>query len=84
VPAYLALVDYVLGTVFFDTGRSSTRHLDDDARDLPPLPPGDFPTLSSHTAEISVPSEADVFSFGLHTFLDGLDARFGGDGTTAS
>lgn len=76
LPAYLALIDYVLGTVFFDTGRSSPRHLDDDTDGLPFLSPGDFPTLSAHSSQLDVPSEADVFAFGLRTFLDGLDARF--------
>ncbi|CAN5606539.1 TetR/AcrR family transcriptional regulator [soil metagenome] len=55
VPAYLALIDYVLGTVFFDT--------------------------STAGSNVSLPSADAVFSFGLTTFLDGLEVRFLSGGT---
>lgn len=77
LPAYLALVDYVLGTVFFDTGRSSPRQVDATAAELAALPTSDHPTLREHFDALQlVPSEEDVFSFGLRAFLDGLEARF--------
>lgn len=75
VPAYLALVDYVLGTVFFDTSSAG--------RSLPTGPvgraPGSGPVAGAHPApgdDLVLPSVDDVFTFGLTTFLDGLDARF--------
>lgn len=60
VPAVLALIDFVLGTVYFDTssaGRSfaASRELGGSAPD--------------------VPSADDVFEFGLQTFLAGLEHR---------
>ena len=78
VPAYLALVDYVLGTVFFDTsgaGRSVSAGSAVRARGAVP-PAGGLPTLLVHLEELTLPSAEDVFSFGLTTFLDGLEARF--------
>ena len=55
VPAYLALVDYVLGTVFFDTssaGRASgVTHSSGDL--IAELPPDVFPTLQAHRDELS-------------------------------
>jgi AcrR family transcriptional regulator len=78
VPAYLALVDYVLGTVFFDTssaGRASG--LDHSSTDLiAELPADAYPTLRAHQLQFAVPSVDDVFTFGLTTFLDGLEHRF--------
>ena len=60
VPAYLAMIDFVLGTVYFDTSRagqnSSTLLINGDGFDRP--------------------SAAEVFEFGLRTFLDGLTHRF--------
>ncbi len=78
VPAYLALVDYVLGTVFFDTssaGRSAT--MTQRSGDLiAELPVDTFPTLRANRVEFELPSIDDVFAFGLTTFLDGLEHRF--------
>lgn len=71
VPAYLALVDFVLGTVFFDTssaGRDLTQATDD----------GRVAALPHEVvgAGLVLPSTDDVFRFGLTTFLDGLEHRF--------
>jgi AcrR family transcriptional regulator len=78
VPAYLALVDYVLGTVFFDTssaGRASGySHSSTDL--IAELPADGFPTLRANQDHFALPSIDDVFSFGLTTFLDGLERRF--------
>ncbi|CAN5900073.1 hypothetical protein BH23ACT2_BH23ACT2_06030 [soil metagenome] len=78
VPAYLVLVDYVLGTVFFDTssagrgpaGASTSADL------IAVLPAEAFPTLRANQAEFARPSVDEVFAFGLTTFLDGLERRF--------
>lgn len=80
VRAYLALVDYVLGTVFFDT-RESSRRLGRGAASgerIDALPGEAFPTLRAHQAEFALPSQAEVFSFGLRAFLDGLERRYRG------
>ena len=78
VPAYLVLVDYVLGTVFFDTssaGRASgMSHSSTDL--IAELPAEVFPTLRANQAHFALPSIDDVFAFGLTTFLDGLERRF--------
>lgn len=77
VRAYLALVDYVLGTVFFDTGSSGRRAGGaTSAERIEALPDQAFPTLRAHRAAFAVPSAEDVFSFGLRAFLDGLERRF--------
>lgn len=85
VRAYLALVDYVLGTVFFDTS-SSGRRADGGTTSgerIDALPAEAFPTLRAHRAAFVVPSREDVFSFGLRAFLDGLERRFlGGSPST--
>lgn len=60
VHAYLALVDYVLGTVYFDTSRAGRSGPDE-------LPGGH---------DVVRPSADDVFEFGLLTFLTGLEQRF--------
>jgi AcrR family transcriptional regulator len=75
VPAYLALVDYVLGTVFFDTGRGAQWHVD-AAEGGAPLPPPEDERLQ-HLQEqgFSLPSFDHVFTFGLRTFLDGLEGH---------
>lgn len=78
VPAYLALVDFVLGTVFFDTSttgqvsgvRRRNRHL------LEVFPAERFAVLRARRDEVPLPSADDVFAFGLATFLDGLEHRF--------
>ena len=55
--AYLAMIDYVLGTVYFDTSRAG--------RSLP-----------AQIGDVPVPTAAEVFQFGVTTFLEGLDRRF--------
>ncbi len=63
VPAYLALLDYVLGSVFFDSGRLA-RHGRSD-------PEGEVPFRQ----EIEDVSSDEVFALGLRTFLHGLTAE---------
>jgi AcrR family transcriptional regulator len=78
VLAYRALVDYVLGTVFFDTRRTgpgAPRGAASGER-IDALPDAAFPTLRAHRAEFTMPSADDVFSFGLRALLDGLERRF--------
>lgn len=82
VPAYLALVDYVLGTVYFDTSGAgqSSRSGPDPVRNrsdlIAALPADGYPTLRANEAEFALPSVDEVFTFGLATFLDGLEYRF--------
>lgn len=60
-PAVLALIDFVLGTVYFDTssaGRSFAARSD--------------PTSPTASTPAPVPLADEVFSFGLQTFLSGL------------
>ena len=70
----------VLGTVFFDTRRSGPRAARGTASGerINALPGDAFPTLRAHRAEFTMPSEDDVFSFGLRALLDGLERRFPG------
>jgi AcrR family transcriptional regulator len=78
VLAYRALVDYVLGTVFFDTRRAVPRVAPGAASGerIDALPDDAFPTLRAHRAEFTMPTADDVFSFGLRALLDGLERRF--------
>lgn len=78
VPAYLALIHYVLGTVFFDTSSAGRgRAGGHSSADLIAALPADaFPTLRANQAEFAVSSVDKVFAFGLTTFLDGLERRF--------
>ncbi|QXC61124.1 TetR/AcrR family transcriptional regulator [Aquihabitans sp. G128] len=82
VPAYLALIDYVLGTVFFDTSSSGRASAEGSAERsagsaalIGALPEDAYPTLRAHEQELVAPSVTEVFAFGLRTFLDGLEAR---------
>ena len=59
VPAYLAMIDFVLGTVYFDTSRAGQNSS----------------TLPINGDGFLRPSAAEVFEFGLHTVLDGLVHR---------
>lgn len=73
VAAYLALVDYVLGSVSFDVG----------ARRAPRSPGAPHWSSSSSAGALDAPSADEVFALGLHAFLnglDGLDALDGLDG----
>jgi AcrR family transcriptional regulator len=85
VLAYFALVDYVLGTVFFDTKSPGHRAGGGTtiAERMDALPDETFPTLRAHRDAFALLSEEhvferDVFTFGLRAFLDGLERRFHG------
>ncbi len=82
VPAYLALIDYVLGTVFFDTSSSGRARRLDPGLDVlvPALPAEGWVAELAAAATVDVPAVDEVFRFGLTTFLDGLDRREGGPG----
>ncbi len=60
-PAVLALIDFVLGTVYFDTSSAGRS-----------VAAGHPPSASSDGA----PLADEVFAFGLETFLAGLEHRF--------
>jgi AcrR family transcriptional regulator len=62
VPAYLAMIDFVLGTVYFDTSRAGQFTVE----------------AVSHGDSHIRPTADDVFTFGLTTLLDGLASRFPG------
>ena len=64
VPAYLALIDFVLGSVFFDSARFERHGRPDDVD----------PELQPHRSVIEALSSDEVFGFGLRSFLDGLAA----------
>jgi AcrR family transcriptional regulator len=74
--AYRALLDFVLGTVFFDTSRAACPGpAGNHAAVLAALPDGVFPTLRAHEAALSsVPSD-EVFAFGLQALLEGMEHR---------
>ncbi len=78
VPAYLALVDFVLGTVFFDTGSTGqVSGLSQRSSDLIEAFAVDaFPNLPARPDDFSLPSVDDVFAFGIAAFLDGIEHRF--------
>lgn len=59
--AVLALIDFVLGTVYFDTSSAGRS-----------VAAGHAPTVP----EVGVPLADEVFAFGLETFLAGLEHRF--------
>jgi hypothetical protein len=79
VPACLALIDFVLGAVYFETGRGAAEMqlaigaaggpaddgLDDDAAD-------DHPALVAHRRDLAAVTAEETFAFGLRAFLDGL------------
>lgn len=73
VQGFLALLDYVLGSVLFDSAAGARGSRPDD-RDNPnaPVEPG---TLATPLVEAWLGADSDgVFAFGLARFLDGLDA----------
>lgn len=72
VLAYRALLDYVLGTVFFDTSRFGRS----GPRDRDSLDPGSIPTLRAHEGAMGAASGEEVFRFGLRALLDGIDRRY--------
>jgi AcrR family transcriptional regulator len=79
VPAFLALIDYVLGTVYFDTsgaGGGAGGGARGTAQMFEALPEDGFPTLWENEVAIERSTADEVFEFGLTTFLDGLKYRF--------
>jgi AcrR family transcriptional regulator len=69
VPAYLAMIDYVLGSVFFQSARGNPE---------PDGPaPDDAATLDANWSELVDAESEKVFAFGLETFLTGLDCLAG-------
>jgi AcrR family transcriptional regulator len=74
VPAYLALIDYVLGSVFFDSAGVRDRRIARLGEDSEP-DDTDAPTLAAHRQALAASASDDVFSFGLATFLAGLESK---------
>ena len=68
--AYLALLDYVLGSVFFDSAR-----LDRHGADAPDdrTADDDHPALVASAEALADLGSDAAFEFGLATFLDGLE-----------
>jgi AcrR family transcriptional regulator len=76
VPGYLALIDFVLGSVFFGSGQADLRSEDPDLRVRTALDRA-VPVLDAHRDALSASNSDLVFRFGLATFLDGLEGRQG-------
>jgi AcrR family transcriptional regulator len=74
VPAYLALIDYVLGSVFFDSAGVRDRRIARLGEDSEP-DDTDAPTLAAHRQALAASASDDVFAFGLATFLAGLESK---------
>lgn len=70
VRGYLALIDYVLGSVFFDTASGGARNA--RASSTPVGARADT-ALATHRAAIRSASSDDVFGLGVDAFLDGLE-----------
>ena len=88
VSGYLALIDYVLGSVFFDTASGGDRSPVGPPRrpagSQGPLAEGSAVTgarsgsaLIVHRDALQAASSAEVFRLGLTAFLDGLEQRHG-------
>lgn len=71
VPGYLALIDFVLGSVFFDTAGHGGRLPDGAGTGAPP---DDAVSHAFRRVFEDAPDDA-VFRFGVETFLDGLANR---------
>jgi AcrR family transcriptional regulator len=69
VPAYLAMIDYVLGSVFFQSAGG-------EPEPPGPLPDG-APALEANWTEVAGAESEKVFAFGLEMFLTGLDRHTG-------
>jgi AcrR family transcriptional regulator len=67
VQGYLAIVDYILGSAFFDTAGVAERR---DDRAGSPAPS----VFEAHRAALDGVASEDVFRFAIVAFLDGLDA----------
>lgn len=82
IPAYLALVEYVFGSVSFDIG--GARPLASGRTPADQEPAGARPeerpasphwSVTSSDGAMEAPSAEQVFAFGLAAFLDGLELR---------
>lgn len=72
VSGYLALIDFVLGSVFFDTAGAGQRHASVEPAEALRRRRS---SLSAHEAALTSAVSSDVFRLGLDAFLDGLEAR---------
>ncbi|HEX8803208.1 MAG TPA: TetR/AcrR family transcriptional regulator C-terminal domain-containing protein [Acidimicrobiales bacterium] len=85
---YRALLDFVFGTVFFDTSRAGTAGPEERAGAPAVLPDSAVPTLRAHRPALARLDGESVFLFGLRALLDGMERRHlpapgpgdGGDG----
>ena len=68
VTSYLALIDFVLGSVYFDTAGSAHRY------GIHPSHAEDGSLFARHRDALTSHTSDEVFRAGLATFLDGLDA----------
>ena len=66
--SYLALIDFVLGSVYFDTAGAVHRH------GAVPASSDDRSLFARHRGALTSHSSDEVFLAGLHAFLDGLAA----------
>jgi TetR/AcrR family tetracycline transcriptional repressor len=73
-----ALIDFVLGTVFFDTSTTGRAALvvDGAARPVAGRSAGDVPGPATDQREHPPPPANDVFRLGLTMFLDGLSRHY--------
>jgi AcrR family transcriptional regulator len=74
VPGYLALIDYVLGSVFFDSAGIRDRRIARLGAEGEIDDPSS-PVLTEHQKAIETSQSDEVFAFGLAVFLDGLEAH---------
>lgn len=72
IPAYLALIDYVIGSVSFDAGRGPRPGRDRPGHDRASIRHW---SEASSDGTMDAPAADEVFAFGLATFLDGLELR---------
>jgi TetR/AcrR family tetracycline transcriptional repressor len=73
LPACFALIDFVLGTVFFET---STTAQAPHRRRRRADGVGDDAAAGGSRPALPVPTADDIFSFGLTMLLDGLSSRY--------
>lgn len=70
VPACLALIDFVLGAVYFESGRGAAEM--QLAMGVAGGPADDHPALVAHRRDLAAVTADGTFAFGLRAFLDGL------------
>lgn len=77
VPAYLALIDYVIGSVSFDLGGRGPHHDGSPPARRPSHDRGGARHWSATSSDgiMDAPTSNEVFVFGLRAFLDGLELR---------